>query len=323
MNKKSIDPTSPVPLFHQIAEAIREQIENGELSPGDALEPLREAASTWGVNLHTVRHAYTALAREGLLKSQGAKGTRVISKAGITPPEITETRAQFVGRFIHQANRNFGMDATTLAGEVASYSLNSQERIPVIFFVECSAWQSEAHASEIEARFRVEARSWSLEQEGEPPAGIIIATYFHYNDIRCRWPHRLHEVRFVTITPDPDLIKRLPRDVRHVVLYEKDQATADTLTADLSPLLVPEGYEIVPVVSTEIDKELRNTSNDTIALIAPRAWSSLGKDSQSNPRVFEANYVIKDEDLTSLGDDMGWTASLPADHSRTTLSPKR
>jgi len=323
MNKKAIDSTSPVPLFHQIAEAIREQIESGELSPGDALEPLREAANTWGVNLHTVRHAYTALSREGLLKSQGAKGTRVTNKAVKTPPDFKETSAQFVGRFIHQANRKFGMDATTLAAEVSSYSLSSQDKTPVIFFVECSAWQCQAHASEIEARFRVEARSWSLEQEGEPPPGMIIATYFHYNDIRCRWPHRLHEVRFVTITPDPGLTKRLPRDVRHVVLYEKDQATADTLTADLSPLLVPEGYEIVPVVSKEIEKELRNISNDTIALIAPRAWPSLGKESQSNPRVFEANYVIKDEDLTSLGEDMDWPASLPADYSRTTLSPKR
>jgi DNA-binding transcriptional regulator YhcF (GntR family) len=192
MNKKSIDSTSPVPLFHQIAEAIREQIENGELLPGDALEPLREAASTWGVNLHTVRHAYTALSREGLLKSQGAKGTRVTSKAVKTTPVTTETSAQFVGRFIRQANRKFGIDATTLAGEVASYSVSSQDKVPVIFVVECSAWQCEAHASEIEARFRVEARGWSLEQEDEPPAGIIIATYFHYNDIRCRWPHRLH-----------------------------------------------------------------------------------------------------------------------------------
>jgi hypothetical protein len=100
-----------------------------------------------------------------------------------------------------------------------------------------------------------------------------------------------------------------------VVLFENDQATADTLTADLSPLLVPEGYEIVPVVTTEIEKELRNISNETIALVAPRAWPSLGRESQSNPRVFEANYVIKDEDLTSLGDDLDWTASLPADHS--------
>ena len=74
----SIDPGSEIPLYLQIAEAIRARIDSGDLSPGDALRPLREAAEHWGVNLHTVRHAYTALAREGLIEtSRGARGTRV------------------------------------------------------------------------------------------------------------------------------------------------------------------------------------------------------------------------------------------------------
>ena len=61
MTKKNIDSGSPIPLYHQIAEAIRQQIENGDLSRGDALAPLREAAQFWGVNLHTVRHAMETL----------------------------------------------------------------------------------------------------------------------------------------------------------------------------------------------------------------------------------------------------------------------
>ena len=53
----TIDPKSPVPLYYQIAQAIRAQIEAGSIAPGDVLEPLRKAAESWGVNLHTVRHA--------------------------------------------------------------------------------------------------------------------------------------------------------------------------------------------------------------------------------------------------------------------------
>ena len=60
----SFDPQSPVPLYHQIAEALRARMERGELRAGDALEPMRQAAERFGVNLHTVRHAYTALARD-------------------------------------------------------------------------------------------------------------------------------------------------------------------------------------------------------------------------------------------------------------------
>ena len=65
----SIDPDSPVPLYYQIAESIRTAIESGSLRPGDALTPLGEAAESWGVNVHTVRHPYTSLARDGLLKA--------------------------------------------------------------------------------------------------------------------------------------------------------------------------------------------------------------------------------------------------------------
>jgi len=71
-----IDPQSPVPLYHQIAEALRVSIEAGTLAPGDALQPMREAAERWGVAIHTVRHAYAALAREGLVKpAEGARHT--------------------------------------------------------------------------------------------------------------------------------------------------------------------------------------------------------------------------------------------------------
>ncbi|MCH7591764.1 MAG: hypothetical protein IH989_03135 [Planctomycetes bacterium] len=37
------------------------------MEEGDALTPLREAARNVGVNVHTGRHAYTALARKGLV----------------------------------------------------------------------------------------------------------------------------------------------------------------------------------------------------------------------------------------------------------------
>ena len=66
--KLKVDPESPVPLYHQIAEGLRAAIEAGALAPGDALDPMRQAAETWGVNIHTVRHAYAALAREGLIE---------------------------------------------------------------------------------------------------------------------------------------------------------------------------------------------------------------------------------------------------------------
>src|SRR5210317_255717 len=90
-----IDPNAPTPLYLQIAEAIRERIRRGELASGESLEPLREAARTWNVNLHTVRHAYTALAREGLVETRGTRGTRVAAEK--SPGERPNTLASPAG----------------------------------------------------------------------------------------------------------------------------------------------------------------------------------------------------------------------------------
>src|SRR5262245_48034254 len=43
-----LDPQSPVPLYHQLAESLRYRIATGALRPGQPLPPLREAARRWG-----------------------------------------------------------------------------------------------------------------------------------------------------------------------------------------------------------------------------------------------------------------------------------
>ena len=303
---RNVDPQSPVPLYHQIAEAIREQIEAGELAPGDALEPLREAARTWGVNLHTVRHAYTALARKGLVESRGARGTRVSTSTTSNRVSQTEDRGSFVGRVVREAFDRHGLVPRALAKEISRHSVPEAQDRPVVHVVECSAWQCESHVREIEAHFGVDAREWSLERDEEPPPGDIIATYFHYNDIRRRWPHRLREVRFVTIVPDPEIARRLPNDTRRVLVCERDEATAENVVADISTLLEPSGCVIEPVVNTDPALLISETDDDSIVLLAPRVWASLDGTTRSDRRVLEADYVIEAGELESIGAELGW-----------------
>ncbi len=310
---KRIDPDSPVPLYHQIAETIRERIENGDLSPGSVLEPMREAACTWGVNLHTVRHAYTALARDGLVELRGARGTRVAG--GIAPKHgqrHDEPADRFVDRVVREAREKHGLDPQRLAEEISRRSGHARSEPPVVHVVECSSWQCEAHAREIESRFDVDAREWSLERGEEPPDGAVIATYFHYNDIRRLWPHRLREVRFVTIVPDPNLVDRLPHDVHRVLLLERDRATAENVAADLTVLLGSQGCTIEPVVGGDPNAVIDEAGADSIVLVAPRIWPSIPERSQESDRVFVAGYVIDPSELAALGEEMGWPAATDA-----------
>jgi GntR family transcriptional regulator len=303
---KTVNPRSPVPLYHQIAEAIREQIEAGELAPGDALEPLREAARTWGVNLHTVRHAYTALARKGLVESRGARGTRVSTSTPSSRLPQTEDRGRFVGRVVREAFDRHGLAPSALAKEISRHPVPAAQDRPVVHVVECSAWQCKSHVREIEARFDVDAREWSLERGEEPPPGDIIATYFHYNDIRRRWPHRLSEVRFVTIVPDPGIASRLPKNTLRVLVCERDEATAENVAADITTLLEPVGCAVEPVVSAEPELLIAETGDDSIVLIAPRVWASLDEPARMDHRVLEADYVIESGELNAIGVELGW-----------------
>src|ERR1041385_6175358 len=77
----TLDHARPVPLYHQIAEAIRYRVATGAIRPGETLPPLREAAALWGANLHTIRRAYLELSRAGLVATRSPNGTVILPQA--------------------------------------------------------------------------------------------------------------------------------------------------------------------------------------------------------------------------------------------------
>lgn len=64
-------------LYYQIAEAIRQDIRNEVLRPGDRLPSVREMASRWNCTIGTIQRAYEELARQGLVTSRPGQGTHV------------------------------------------------------------------------------------------------------------------------------------------------------------------------------------------------------------------------------------------------------
>jgi len=66
-----------VPLYIQIAEGLIDQIENGDLAPGDRLPSEREMSTALGVNRMTLRQALQMLEARGLLIRRQGDGTYV------------------------------------------------------------------------------------------------------------------------------------------------------------------------------------------------------------------------------------------------------
>lgn len=65
-----IDPASPIPLYRQVSQRLREAMASGALPIGESLPGVRELAMELGINYHTIARAYQELEEAGLLSRQ-------------------------------------------------------------------------------------------------------------------------------------------------------------------------------------------------------------------------------------------------------------
>lgn len=68
---------SPVPLYHQLKQAVLERIEKGEWSAGDLIPPESALQEEYRLSRTTVREAIGQLVTDGVLCRQRGKGTFV------------------------------------------------------------------------------------------------------------------------------------------------------------------------------------------------------------------------------------------------------
>src|SRR5579883_1599151 len=74
-------PDEPLPLYEQLALAVRAAVDEGTLPPGAVLPPEPLLAERLGVSRQTVHQALSGLARRGLLTRRRGVGTFVAEPA--------------------------------------------------------------------------------------------------------------------------------------------------------------------------------------------------------------------------------------------------
>ena len=85
------DPADPRPEWQQAADKLRAAIRSAELAPGDALPSVPELHELQGLKPGTVRHAFLALAEEGLVHIRHRRTTTI---AGEPPADEPGARLQ-------------------------------------------------------------------------------------------------------------------------------------------------------------------------------------------------------------------------------------
>jgi len=91
MAKIKINPESSLPAVRQIIDAMRVELVEGHLKPGDELPSVRRAAIDLGLHFNTVAEAYRQLADEGWLELRHGRNARVADREQPTATRHTVT----------------------------------------------------------------------------------------------------------------------------------------------------------------------------------------------------------------------------------------
>lgn len=299
-----IDKSSPVPIYFQIAEAIRWQISTGQLSPGYELPPTREAAALWNVNRHTIRKAYQELVKQGLVEPRGTSRMAVAQRQ----PQVIDSQLKtFITRTCEKARTSFGLSPLELATLLQKQNKIAKEKINV---VECNHYQCFDLKRQLEQRFNVVASEFLLDSDGEPGPGPIIGTLFHSNEICARWPNRRNEIQFGGLYVNPDLADRIYRccsrekQVRDIVVFsERHETDSYNLATDLQMALNGKKVSIKPSKQRQSVNSILKQGK--VVGVAPWNWDSLDTKTQKHPRCFLLQYCLDPIDLESIGERFG------------------
>lgn len=85
----SVDRTSPVPLYFQLAQQLEAAVEQGRLAPGTLLGNEIDLARRLGLSRPTVRQAIQSLVDKGLMVRRRGVGTQVVHSQVRRPLELS------------------------------------------------------------------------------------------------------------------------------------------------------------------------------------------------------------------------------------------
>ena len=303
------DTSLPVPLYSQIADQLRWQVSTGALRPGTPLPATRDAATAWRVHRHTVARAYRELKEAGLLCA-GANGRWLVS-GGPAAESAAPGIDSFLAETLEIARAQLGLTPSGLAAALRAHA-GAEVGPDHACAIECTPDQCADLERQLESHWRVAARSFCLADDGEPPEMPLVATLFHYEEIRARWPHRVADVRFVAASVDPtvrDIVEHVaPGAGRHDValLVRHDAVAGLALAEEIEALLGPHYPVRLEVQAHRHGADALPEAE--VVLATPSAYAALGAADRARLDVVRVRYAVDPRDLGALGVVFGWRA---------------
>lgn len=95
MRVHPVDPASSTPPFEQLRVQIASRVASGEVEPGTRLPPVRALATDLGLAANTVARVYRELEADGVVVTEGRRGTFVASTPAALGQDATEAAEEY------------------------------------------------------------------------------------------------------------------------------------------------------------------------------------------------------------------------------------
>jgi DNA-binding transcriptional regulator YhcF (GntR family) len=90
-----VDPASPVAPYEQLRTQLASRVAAGELAPGTKLPTVRALAGELGLAANTVARVYRELEADGVVVTEGRRGTFVASSAAASTGDAGAAAAEY------------------------------------------------------------------------------------------------------------------------------------------------------------------------------------------------------------------------------------
>ena len=128
-----MDQSSPVPLYHQAAQALEAAIEDGRLPRGSRLDGEVELATRFGISRPTMRAAMKQLVDKGLLVRRRGIGTMVAPRPVRRPVALTSLFDDLKEAGREPQTRLLSLERVPCMPDVAEH-LGLEPNAPVVLF---------------------------------------------------------------------------------------------------------------------------------------------------------------------------------------------
>ena len=116
----TLDPSSPVPLWHQIADGLKAEIASGGLAKGEYLPSELVLAESWQVSRPTARRALQELVDSGMLVRRRGVGTQVVASKVRRAPGLSSLYKDLVADGRTVTTEVVGFDIVAADADIAA-----------------------------------------------------------------------------------------------------------------------------------------------------------------------------------------------------------